>query len=75
MEWISIEDREPESKTHILGYGQIDGEIYGIADPVEMTRGAGYYIGGRRMEMDGDAYYVYLCNITHWMPLPPPPST
>ena len=63
-EWISVEDRLPETKSNVLvhyvhSYSQDDG-CYAL--------GIVFY-NGVRFGLDDTAY-----RITHWMPLPEPPQ-
>ena len=58
--WISVEDRLPKIKVRVLIF---DFDGFGV---VSGRLGvAGWYVEG-----DLDEF----CNITHWMPLPEPPT-
>lgn len=67
MEWISVEDKLPESFKHVLltdgikiSEGYLD-EAYGIFDDIHRNWNA-------------DSPYLSLGNITYWMPLPKIPT-
>jgi hypothetical protein len=57
--WISVEDRLPEEKQVVLTYG------YDGNDVLQFLDGEFYHYE--------DGYERHL-NITHWMPLPKPPT-
>jgi hypothetical protein len=62
VEWISVKDRLPEKGTYVLTYDGLD---------MNLARFTGedskYY-------WDCDTYGMYDYDVTHWMPLPPPPK-
>lgn len=61
-EWISVEDRLPESGKEIF-----------IAVNGITVEGYKYYTdAGCFMSVDGDKFYPF--EISHWMPLPEPPE-
>lgn len=73
MEWISVDDRLPDNDDEVLIYPTIDIGIdiihgfYGALKRGEEKRFLyKYYIPDWGLE-----YYNH--NVTHWMPLPPPP--
>lgn len=67
MEWIKCSERMPEETQMLLAYSQ--GEIVAaywnwIVSPIDYKKYRGFtYLSG----------YV-LDEVTHWMPLPPPPT-
>lgn len=65
-EWISVDERLPESNTRVLGYSRLLDEVccYDIAE------------GTREIQWWTEDHGWYLASdldITHWMPLPEPP--
>jgi hypothetical protein len=65
MEWISVEDRLPEPRTHVLGWaapGYI-GIQYCIEDSNQKMK---------ILALEDEDYERVA--VTHWMPLPPPPE-
>ncbi len=72
MDWISVEDRLPESRddTVLVYFSETDGiETVHIQDYFDdITAG---------LDSDGNQLYSkwYISqNVTHWMPLPEPPK-
>jgi len=66
--WISVEDRLPDPEAYYLAYGQTR-SIFNTLRPS----------GPEMCYFDEDGYWLvgnnyYLENVTHWMPLPNPPS-
>lgn len=59
MEWVSVKERLPESGKYVLG-------IYKRNLPMVVM----YHSRERHFTMHMDFVFV-----THWMPLPPPPSS
>jgi len=66
MEWISVKERLPESKQHVLVY---DGDIH-ITKFIQTTDKRYKVRHGYFDTSDGD----YLEIVTHWMPLPALPK-
>lgn len=75
-EWISVQDRLPEDGQRVLGYTPIDGYIFvGFyqKDPMNekypgLHRKEWYLITSMRSTQKVTK------RVTHWMPIPPPPS-
>ena len=64
-EWIKVEDKLPEKQTEVVFY----------AKPFEWW--AGLYTPGEGFAYHqhwGDDIYHTVEDVTHWMPLPEPPS-
>ena len=62
--WISVDDELPKNKTFVLGWVAPHGIVKsGTAEPV-IKIGKDWYDMGDRT-----------CTVTHWMPLPAPPTT
>lgn len=67
MDWISVKDRLPEVDSRVLWQGAFSDE---------------YKFTGR-LRRNGEWEYISvvadvehcLSDVTHWMPLPPPPTT
>lgn len=63
MEWIKCSDRLPEKSKHVLCY-------YGVKSPLR-----GYMHEGKwYLYFYGGVEESYMHNVTHWMPLPEPPT-
>jgi hypothetical protein len=71
-EWVSVEDRMPEVGDNVIGCGTWVGEINGKGNGVFV--GAGIWMFSGYISMESDAYSTDIIDVTHWMPLPPPPS-
>lgn len=70
MEWIKVIDRLPELGTHCLVYNKLGHQTITRFTDRNSTYGYHYKTAwftksGRQMSK---------ANITHWMPLPPPPK-
>jgi hypothetical protein len=69
MEWISVNDRLPEENTEVLG---VESETNFFRTHVIMCK----RLSGLWLDLmwfdEIDGYQT--ANITHWMPLPPPPT-
>ena len=61
--WISVNDRLPDMLQDVIAM-ESDGEVYKLYT-------SSYY--GEDVWVDSQGFH-YLC-VTHWMPLPPEPST
>lgn len=61
MEWISVKERLPETSVPVVGYRDLI-QTYSIVMYTTAKRWMFYYDAGWAGE------------ITHWMPLPPPPA-
>lgn len=59
-EWISVKDRLPECFTEVFVYTDRYGGMLEMA-----------HIGVRGWMQNGA---ILIPNVTHWMPLPPPPK-
>jgi len=73
VRWISVEDEMPDIAQVVLAYGVWEGEINGkekvkTVNIAQMDNRESWNIIGT------DAYAAWLREVTHWMPLPPPPD-
>ena len=68
MEWISVEDRLPQSVSSVL-MTYNDFVIGG-----EFANGKFYHLSGACAHIPGYCYCEEQEGITHWMPLPEPPK-
>lgn len=73
-EWISVEDRLPETEDNVLAV--LNGELctmsyFNFNHDGEVIKVWGYSFDG----ITGDAIYDDDYEPTHWMPLPQPPQT
>lgn len=68
MQWINMKDRKPENGQEVLYYFDICGVNYGKYSRVWEEDEQRFY----------DCFYGskgFLCDdVTHWMPMPEPPS-
>lgn len=79
MKWISVKDRLPESCTYVLVFADNQGtnepKPYSIAkweySQWEFVNEEMAWTYGAHQDMD---YSMWGSDITHWMPLPPPPK-
>jgi hypothetical protein len=62
MEWIKIEDKQPEPGFPVLFYSQSCGVLRGIKS-----------YGNRKIKWFQSSNKNYK-DVTHWMPLPEPPK-
>lgn len=70
-EWISVSERLPDAEN---GAGESENVL--IYDDLSGV-GVGFYCHDENLWADQDGIELDpdLCVVTHWMPLPPPPST
>jgi hypothetical protein len=64
MEWISIQDTQPNSDGTFL-----------VTDGKNVTMAEWYVKGGWSLSREDKAVGFFPNSITHWMPLPAPPKT
>lgn len=62
-EWVKCSERLPEANTRVLTHISEDNDLFSIMDST--------YRGMNVFTSDGE----YLNFVTHWMPLPTPPTT
>lgn len=79
-EWISVEDRYPENgqKVNILlNTGEVRIALHEVGTPGGRDFTKGHYFTGDIYHIDGAEYNcsLYGDNVTHWQPLPAPPTT
>lgn len=74
MNWIDINDKEPDYGQNVIACGTWHGEISGFGESEYM--GIGTW-NGTYVAIDCDTYSTDIFNITHWMPIPahPEPKT
>jgi hypothetical protein len=73
MEWISVNDRLPEKGQQVNVYGTFTNEVSGA----RKSPSIGVVNWDNEKYSECNDYYYYemgYLNITHWMPLPPPPT-
>jgi hypothetical protein len=70
MEWIKIEDAKPEEGKNVIAVGTWCGEISGRGDSDYM--GIGTW-SKNHVDVDADAYYLWIVDVTHWMYIPAHP--
>lgn len=71
-EWISIEDKSPETGQNVIAVGTWSGEISGEGESEYM--GIGRWTG-TYVAIDSDYYSTDIVDVTHWMPVPLWPNT
>ena len=81
MKWISVEDRLPTHSDSVFIWPQVDwdeveGRFTGEYHSSKFKRGNREHEAGWYAETtDGYRSYMEFINVTHWMPLPEPPTT
>ena len=79
-EWISVEDRYPENGQEVnilLNTGEVRIALHEVGAPGGRDFTKGHYFTGDIYHVDGAEYNcsLYGDNVTHWQPLPAPPTT
>lgn len=79
-EWISVEDRYPENGQEVnilLNTGEVRIALHEVGTPGGRDFTKGHYFTGDIYHIDGAEYNcsLYGDNVTHWQPLPAPPTT
>ena len=79
-EWISVEDRYPENGQEVnilLNTGEVRIALHEVGSPGGRDFTKGHYFTGDIYHIDGAEYNcsLYGDNVTHWQPLPAPPTT
>ena len=69
--WISVEDRMPEIDEFVLVLRAWDGKLSQCVDKLELHHDCEEPEGKQDWY---DFLYSYICEITHWQPLPEPPK-
>lgn len=78
MSWVKIEDATPDVNATVFCYGQysdddIDDELYRFSGYID-SKGR-WYACNNGDYVDGGYGNDYRARVTHWMPLPEPPTT
>ena len=78
-EWISVEDKYPEDGQEVnilLNTGEVRIALHELGTPRDSFT-KGHYFTGDIYHIDGAEYNcsVYGNDVTHWQPLPEPPTT
>lgn len=71
MEWIKIEDKEPNVGQNVIAVGTWYGEINGSGESEYM--GLGQW-DGMSVQIDSCTYSTEIVEITHWMYIPEHPD-
>jgi hypothetical protein len=69
--WVDCRERMPEEGAWVLGWSVADIDGHGMMLMLHMVR-SGFGPGERWIRHDGNV--IRHETVTHWMPLPPPPS-
>lgn len=74
-EWVSVEERLPEHAQSVLfwGKGWVKGAVFGLGRFMTDEDGRRLFEDETQQEDDGPRMYP-TDEVTHWMPLPPPPQ-
>ena len=70
-EWISVEDKLPDTKECVLVADWYSGVNYGM---VKAYYNSAWFIDKDSVDVYGDASVDLGFDPTHWMPLPEPPK-
>jgi hypothetical protein len=84
MEWIKFEDEQPKEGAFFIGFAA-NSEAEIDQDPEDFDpdafrlefcyrKNGKYYIRNNGDYVDGGYGQDYKAKVSHWMPLPPPPS-
>ena len=71
-EWISVEERMPEIDEFVLVLRAWDGKLSQCVDKLELHHDCEEPEGKQDWY---DFLYSHICEVTHWQPLPEPPTT
>lgn len=77
MKWISVKDRLPEEKTYVLVYVKY---LASVDFKCNVRHGWLKHPAGVKSEYNfivphqEGSEFKYAWEVTHWMPLPPPPK-
>lgn len=79
-EWISVDDGYPENGQEVnilLNTGEVRIALHEVGTPGGRDFTKGHYFTGDIYHIDGAEYNcsLYGDNVTHWQPLPAPPTT
>ena len=69
--WISVDDRLPDTKEYVLVADWYSGDNYGM---VKAYYNSVWFIDKDSVDVCGNAVADLGFNPTHWMPLPDPPK-
>ena len=74
--WISVDERLPEAGTEVIvAYGNKLMQAFRPFGPLWMFAAGGTYNSAtNRIAIDGDEWEICGKGVTHWMPMPEPPT-
>ena len=74
-DWISVDDRLPESGVDVLCINERGAQMVGNIEKAEFIA-TGLDVKSDRLDLCYRAYqnFSQLSDVTHWMPLPEPPK-
>jgi len=73
MEWISVKEKTPDNFQEVIIYAKGSYQHYPhVIVVAEYHLNANEY---NQYDLEVDEYCQPTVGVTHWMPLPPPPST
>lgn len=73
MQWISVEDRLPETLESVIVWGKIAGDMNLNAHEAFVSMCSSGLAPGKRFHSVRDRTGV-MAEVTHWMPMPDNPS-
>jgi hypothetical protein len=74
MNWINAAEKLPDENVNVLAVEDGKIKVMALCYIADDDNNMGWFWGQVYDSLDGDAYVDDEYNVTHWMPLPEPPS-